>query len=80
MHFINKPKVTFSVLDYILVAIRQAGPSEINKINDAEYKLYRLVTKSLLHRNTPTQLFKNKVLLATLPLASKKTKILPDHL
>jgi hypothetical protein len=80
MHFIDKPKMTFSVLDYILVAIRQAGPSEMNKINDGQYKLYRLVTKCLLNRNTPTQLFKNKVLLATLPLASKKNKILPEHL
>ena len=64
MHFIDKPKITFSVLDFILVAIRQAGPSEIKKINDPNYKLYRNVTKSLLTRNTPTQLIKNKVLLA----------------
>lgn len=64
MHFMDKPKVNFSVLDYILVATRQAGPKEISKINDAQYKLYRLVTKSLLNRNTPTQLIKNKILLA----------------
>ena len=64
MHFIDKPKITFSVLDYILVATRQAGPNEIKKINDPNYKLYRNVTKSLLVRNTPTQLIKNKVLLA----------------
>ena len=78
MHFINKPKVTFSALDYILVAIRQAGPSEMNKMNDTQYKLYRLVTKCLLNRNTPTQLIKNKVLLATTaPLPPKKSKISP---
>jgi hypothetical protein len=64
MHFIDKPKISFSVLDYILVAIRQAGPNELKKINDPNYKLYRHVTKSLLNRNTPTQLIKNKVLLA----------------
>ena len=64
MHFIDKPKITFSVLDYILVATRQAGPNELKKINDPNYKLYRNVTKSLLVRNTPTQLIKNKVLLA----------------
>ena len=64
MHLVDRPKVQFSVLDYILVAIRQAGPSEMNKVNDANYKLYRLVTKSLLNRNTPTQLIRNKILLA----------------
>ena len=64
MHLVDKPKVKFSVLDYILVAIRQAGPSEMNKVNEANYRLYRLVTKLLLNRNTPTQLIKNKVLLA----------------
>ena len=64
MHFIDKPKIAFSALDYILVAIRQAGPNELKKMNDPNYKLYRLVTKSLLSRNTPTQLIKNKVLLA----------------
>lgn len=76
MHFMDKPKVTFSVLDYILVAIRQAGPSEMNKVNDAQYKLYRIVTKCLLNRNTPTQLIRNKVLLATRPPPPpKKIKI-----
>ena len=75
MHFINKPKVTFSALDYILVATRQAGPSEMNKINDTQYKLYRLVTKCLLNHNTPTQLIKTKVLLATAPLPPKKSKV-----
>ena len=79
MHFINKPKVTFSALDYILVATRQAGPSEMNKINDTQYKLYRLVTKCLLNRNTPTQLIKNKVLLATAPLPPKKSKVTPPN-
>ena len=79
MHFINKPKVTFSALDCILVATRQAGPSEMNKINDTQYKLYRLVTKCLLNRNTPTQLIKNKVLLATAPLPPKKSKVTPPN-
>ena len=73
MHFIDKPKITFSVLDYILVAIRQAGPNELVKMNDPNYKLYRTVTKSLLNRNTPTQLIKNKVLLA-------KTTHRPRHI
>lgn len=64
MHLVDKPKVQFSVLDFILLAIRQAGPSELNKVNEPQYKLYRLVTKMLLDRNTPTQLIRNKVLLA----------------
>lgn len=79
MHFMDRPKVTFSVLDYILVAIRQAGPSELNKIDDPQYKLYRLVTKSLLNRNMPTQLIKNKVLLAKHQRPSfKKHVIIPE--
>ena len=64
MHLMDKPKVTFSVLDYILVAVRQAGPSEILKVNYANYKLHRLITKYLLHGGTPAQLLRNKILLA----------------
>ena len=70
MHLIHRPRVMFSVLDYILLATRQSGPNEMAKINDAQYKLYRIVTKMLLKKNTPTQLIKNKVLLASAASAS----------
>ena len=75
MHLIHRPRVMFSVLDYILLATRQSGPNEMAKINDAQYKLYRIVTKMLLKKNTPTQLIKNKVLLTS--AASASTPVTP---
>ena len=73
MHLIDRPRVTFSVLDYVLLATRQSGPNEMLKVNDAQYKLYRIVTKMLLRKNTPTQLIKNKVLLSSAYSAAMPT-------
>ena len=64
MHFLNKPKWTFSVLDFLSIATRMAGPKEMDKINTPSYKLYRAVTKSLLSKDCPTHFIKNKILLS----------------
>lgn len=71
MSVTDKPNLTFNVVDYILCAIRNAGPNEMSKINEGQYKLYRIVTKILLNRNAPTQMFRNKVLLASPSVAAK---------
>lgn len=66
MHFPGKPsKWTFSILDYISTAVRMAGPKEIDKIDNPQYKLYRAVTKSLLNKDCPSHFIKNKILLAS---------------
>ena len=64
MSFLNKPNKSFSVLDFLVTAVRMAGPKEIIKLNDPNYKLYRQITKSLLNKNCPVHFIKNKVLLA----------------
>jgi len=53
-----------SILDYLMVASRRNGPSELaSKGNSKEYKLYREFTLSLLDKFTPSSLFKNKLVL-----------------
>ena len=47
-----------------------AGPKEAEKINSPQYKLYRVVTKSLLSKDCPTHFIKNKILLASSPAAA----------
>jgi hypothetical protein len=42
-----------------------AGPKEIDKIDNPQYKLYRAVTKSLLNKDCPSHFIKNKILLAS---------------
>lgn len=73
MHFINKPKWTFSILDFISIAIRMAGPTEMDKLNSPNYKLYRAVTKSLLSKDCPTHFIKNKILLTLSSSSSKRS-------
>ena len=71
----KQQKMTFNIIDYILVAIRFAGPNELTKMNEPRYKLYRAITKILLNRNAPTQMFRNKVLLAPASAAAKHRSV-----
>lgn len=75
MSFVNKPNKYFSVLEFLITAVRMAGPKEMAKINDSNYKLYRIIVKSLLNKDCPVHFIKNKVLLASPSSVKKGGKI-----
>ena len=60
-HLKQSPRGKISLLDYLLLATRRAGPME--KVLSPEWKSSAQMTKFLLDRGAPRSLFTNKLLL-----------------
>lgn len=60
-HIRNKARTAVSLIDFLAVATRRAGPMERER--DPIWKMYALHVDTLLRNNAPKDLFKNKFLL-----------------
>lgn len=60
-HLVNRPRTEVSLIDFLAVATRKAGPMEMGR--DPVWKLYSMHVDTLLKNNAPKDLFKNKLLL-----------------
>ena len=60
-HLKDKPRTEVSMIDFLAVATRRAGPMETER--DPIWKMYILHVDTLLKNNAPKDLFKNKLLM-----------------
>lgn len=61
-HLVNRPRTEVSMIDFLAVVTRRAGPMERER--DPIWKLYSMHVDTLLKNNAPKDLFKNKLLLS----------------
>jgi hypothetical protein len=59
-HQKERPRTMVSMIDFLAVATRRAGPMERER--DPTWKLYAMHVETLLRNNAPRDLFKNKLL------------------
>lgn len=59
-HLKDRPRTEVSMIDFLAVATRRAGPMERER--DPTWKLYSIHVETLLKNNAPKDLFKNKLL------------------
>jgi hypothetical protein len=59
-HLKERPRTEVSMIDFLAVATRRAGPIETRR--DPMWKIYSLHVDTLLKNNAPKDLFKNKLL------------------
>lgn len=60
-HLKDRPRTEVSMIDFLSVATRRAGPME--KQRDPIWKIYTMHVEALIKNNAPKDLFKNKLLI-----------------
>lgn len=71
----NKPHAIVGIMDFIMVAIRKDGPSEVIKSDTNEYRMYRMFVHALLDKHCPKSIFKNKLLMQNTNSVSVNTGV-----